>query len=144
MEDIQNLAGIVEELKDKLTDTQYKDILELSKKIYDKKNQKYVKCLLITNKMLKYQDDHDDDDDDDGSIETLNQFSHYDGCDFPCKIVITKEMETIEKIYKVSEFSWSCDLEEKSDISTNSYKILKEKKYINFHNKYVIVYLCDM
>ena len=74
MEDIQNLAGIVEELKDKLTDTQYKDILELSKKIYDKKNQKCVKCLLIKCKMLKYQDDDDDD-----TIETIDQFNQYDG-----------------------------------------------------------------
>tara|TARA_R110002167_G_scaffold156047_1_gene350652 strand:- start:240 stop:656 length:417 start_codon:yes stop_codon:yes gene_type:complete len=138
MEDIQNLAGIVEELKDKLTDTQYKDILELSKKIYDKKNQKYVKCLLIKNKMLKYHDDENDD-----TIETIDEFSHYDGCDCPGRIVITKEMETIEKIYKVSDL-YSCDLEDDSEISPSVYKILKEKKHINFNNKYVVVYLCDM
>ena len=139
MEDIQNLAGIVEELKDKLTDTQYKDILELSKKIYDKKNQKYIKCLLIKNKMLKYQDDDDDD-----TIVTIDEFSHYDGCDCPGRIVITKEMETIEKIYKVSDLYSSCDLDEKSEISTSGYNLLKEKKHLNFNNKYVVVYLCDM
>jgi len=34
--DLQNLAGKIEELKDKLTDEEYKDLLELSHKYYDK------------------------------------------------------------------------------------------------------------
>ena len=41
--DLQNLAGKIEELKDKLTDEEYKDLLELSHKYYDQEKQKEEK-----------------------------------------------------------------------------------------------------
>tara|TARA_A100001201_G_C3961891_1_gene162884 strand:- start:49 stop:525 length:477 start_codon:yes stop_codon:yes gene_type:complete len=41
--DLQNLAAKIEELKDKLSDEEYKDLLELSHKYYDKEKQKEEK-----------------------------------------------------------------------------------------------------
>jgi len=43
IQDLQNLAGKIEELKDKLSDEEYKDLLELSHKYYDKEKEKQEK-----------------------------------------------------------------------------------------------------
>ena len=53
MENLQNLAGKIEELKEKLTDGEYKDLLELAKECYDKKEEekakkKFIKVMCIT------------------------------------------------------------------------------------------------
>ena len=53
MEDLQNLAGKIEELKEKLTDGEYKDLLELAKECYDQKEEekakkKFIKVMCIT------------------------------------------------------------------------------------------------
>jgi len=43
IQDLQNLAGKIEELKDKLSDEEYKDLLELSHKYYDREKEKQEK-----------------------------------------------------------------------------------------------------
>lgn len=53
MENLQNLAGKIEELKEKLTDGEYKDLLELAKECYDQKEEekakkKFIKVMCIT------------------------------------------------------------------------------------------------
>lgn len=53
MEGLQNLAGKIEELKGKLTDGEYKDLLDTAKECYDKKEEektkkKFMKVLCIT------------------------------------------------------------------------------------------------
>lgn len=53
MEGLQNLAGKIEELKGKLTDVEYKDLLDTAKECYDKKEEektkkKFMKVLCIT------------------------------------------------------------------------------------------------
>ena len=53
MEGLQNLAGKIEELKDKLTDGEYKDLLDTAKECYEKKEEektkkKFMKVLCIT------------------------------------------------------------------------------------------------
>lgn len=56
MEKLQHLAGKIEELKDKLSDGEYKDLLELAKQCYDekeeKKKKKFVKCLSGSFKLI--------------------------------------------------------------------------------------------
>ena len=57
MENLQNLAGKIEELKEKLTDGEYKDLLELAKECYDKKEEekakkKFMKVLCIKSQMV--------------------------------------------------------------------------------------------
>ena len=54
MEDLQNLAGKIEELKEKLSDGEYKELLELAKECYDKKEEekrKFVKVMCIQSQM---------------------------------------------------------------------------------------------
>ena len=49
MENLQELVGQIEEIKDKITDKQYKDILELTKKMNDEKDiGKYILVKRIT------------------------------------------------------------------------------------------------
>jgi hypothetical protein len=57
MEDLQNLAGKIEEVKEKLTDAEYKDLLELAHKYYDKEQQdhakkKFMKVMCIKSTMI--------------------------------------------------------------------------------------------
>ena len=57
MEDLQNLAGKIEELKEKLSDGEYKDLLELAKECYDKKEEekakkKFIKVMCIKSEMV--------------------------------------------------------------------------------------------
>lgn len=60
MEELQNLAGKIEELKEKLTDAEYKDLLELSHKYYDKeqerkekeKKKKFMKVMCIKSTII--------------------------------------------------------------------------------------------
>tara|TARA_R110000851_G_scaffold10047_1_gene36714 strand:+ start:202 stop:750 length:549 start_codon:yes stop_codon:yes gene_type:complete len=54
MENLQNLAGKIEELKEKLSDGEYKELLELAKECYDKKEEekrKFVKVMCIQSQM---------------------------------------------------------------------------------------------
>lgn len=71
MEGLQNLAGKIEELKGKLTDGEYKDLLDTAKECYDKKEEektkkKFIKVLCITSSVdtahTKTAVDDDDDD----------------------------------------------------------------------------------
>ena len=60
MEELQNLAGKIEEIKEKITDEEYKDLLELSHKYYDKevikkekiKRKKFIKVLCISSRLI--------------------------------------------------------------------------------------------
>ena len=57
MENLQNLAGKIEELKEKLTDGEYKDLLELAKECYDQKEEekakkKFIKVMCIKSEMV--------------------------------------------------------------------------------------------
>ncbi len=55
MEELQNLAGKIEEIKEKITDEEYKDLLELSHKYYDKekiKKKKFIKVLCISSHLI--------------------------------------------------------------------------------------------
>ena len=57
MENLQELVGQIEEIKDKITDKQYKDILELTQKINEEKDiEKFIKVKRLTFKtVVAYQ-----------------------------------------------------------------------------------------
>jgi hypothetical protein len=67
MEDLQNLAGKIEELKEKLTDGEYKGLLDVAKECYDKKEKakkKFIKVMCITSTIsssIVKDDTHDPD-----------------------------------------------------------------------------------
>jgi RNA processing factor Prp31 len=102
MEELQNLAGKIEEVKEKLTDAEYKDLLELSHKYYDKeqerkekeKKKKFVKVMCIKSTMtldLTAQVDHADCDCGDcndniydlldSTTDTARQYDYNEHCD---------------------------------------------------------------
>jgi hypothetical protein len=62
MEELQDLAGKIEEIKEKLTDEEYKDLLELSHKYYDKevikkekaKKKKFMKVLCVSSSLITH------------------------------------------------------------------------------------------
>jgi len=55
MEELQHLAGKIEEIKEKLTDGEYKELLDLAKECYDKKEEKtkkkFMKVMCIKSEM---------------------------------------------------------------------------------------------
>lgn len=60
MEELQHFAGKIEEIKHKITDEEYKDLLELSHKYYDKevikkekiKKKKFIKVLCVSSQII--------------------------------------------------------------------------------------------
>jgi hypothetical protein len=57
MEELKNLASKIDDVKDKLTDAEYKDLMELSQKFYDKEEEKkagkkFMKVMCITSTMI--------------------------------------------------------------------------------------------
>ena len=149
MDNLQELSNQLDSIKTKLTDKEYKDLMELSKKIYDKKDKKYVKCLVGQIKLNIYEKDNEQD------VEMYilgNCYKHtsYDE-DNEHQVFISPNVSFEEKIFEVREMdcgcvhlnvdeSWMCDTQ---------YDMLKKDKYDNpkfpDNSDYdIVVYLGDM
>ena len=144
MENLLELSNQLDSIKEKLTDKEYKDLMELTKKINDNK-KKYIKCLMIKFKMLKYKNDDDDNYDDEDEIEYIdkfdfNIFEHSGRLD----IHIRKKIEVVEKIYEITDENQGMMVMGENRMNKEAYEDLKENKYENNDDDYVLVYLCDM
>tara|TARA_R110000851_G_scaffold172382_1_gene318722 strand:+ start:405 stop:836 length:432 start_codon:yes stop_codon:yes gene_type:complete len=143
MENLHEMSNQIDSIKEKLTDKEYKDLMELSKKIYDTKDKKYIKCLMIKCKMLRCISD--DDAMDDNGIEYIDKFEYTlferDG---RLDIHIRKQMEVVEKIYEITNEHPGMMVMEENKMNKEAYENLKENKYQNNDDDYVLVYLCDM
>ena len=144
MDNLQELSNQLDNIKTKLTDKEYKDLMELSKKIYDTKEKKYIKCLMIKCKMLRCIVDDDENGDDDG-IEYIDKldftiFEHSGRLD----IHIKKEIEVVEKIYEITDDYPGMIVLGENSMNKESYEALKKNKYENNDNNDVLVYLGDM
>jgi ribosome-binding factor A len=151
MDNLQELSNQLDSIKTKLTDKEYKDLMELSKKIYDTKDKKYVKCLVGKIKLNIYEKD------DEENMEMYilgNCYKHisYEQAESH-QVFITPNISFEEKIFEVREMpcacahlsiidSWMCDTQ---------YDMLKKDKYDRMekidpdNNDYdILVYLGDM
>jgi len=94
MENLQELVGQIEEIKDKITDKQYKDILELTKKMNDEKDiGKYILVKRITFKStVAYQQEY--------STQIITNIGNNDSCSIGTKCCDDEDCEcaTEEKI----------------------------------------------
>ena len=155
MEDLQNLVGKVEELKEKLTDKEYKDFLELAKKCYDKKEEKakrkFVKCLTGSFKLII---DVEDDCDCSFSYTHGDKFNFRRDCEEEgnLQININKNIQFTESIFEVkcAVVSDHRSLNRKECwMSETFHKDLKKNKYyeadeIGDTGLCIIVYLHDI
>jgi hypothetical protein len=146
IQDLQNLAGKIEELKDKLSDEEYKDLLELSHKYYDKEKQKeetrkprkFVEVIKIT-PVCHYATSGNCDWDDDsiGEFTRMDNFVN-DGCDdfrVACRLSLKQE-RTLKEV-KDGE-RWSIDIDHDIQMSETTYLQLKEKKHLIFDDRTLI------
>ena len=144
IQDLQNLAGKIEELKDKLSDQEYKDLLELSHKYYDKEKQKeearkprkFVEVIKIT--PVCHYATYDTSDWDDGSIGEFTGMDNFvsDGCeDFrvSCRLSLKQE-RTLKEV----KDGFGSDIDHDIQMSETTYLTLKEKKHIIFHDTTLI------
>ena len=143
MENLQELSNQIDNIKEKLTDKEYKDLMELTQKINDNK-KKYVKCLMIKFKMIKYKNDDDDYDSED-ELEYIdkfdfNIFEHNGRLD----IHIRKEIEVSEKIYEITNEDPHSMVMGEYSMNKKCYEHLKENKYEGNDDNSILVYLCDM
>ena len=60
MESLQSLATQIDDIKEKLTDKEYKDLLETAQKINNEK-QRFVKCLVIKHYIITHIKDREGD-----------------------------------------------------------------------------------
>ncbi len=133
--DLQNLAGKIEELKDKLTDEEYKDLLELSHKYYDKEKAKEEKKkprmfveYIVIKPVCKYGI-RDGADDEDGDV--LGEFEGEDHFFFEnegFKLHCSLELKQEKKLKEVRE-GYQHMLGE-MEMNKATYDVLKEKGHI--------------
>ena len=144
IQDLQTLAGKIEELKDKLTDEEYKDLLELSHKYYDKEKQKeearkprkFVEVIKIT-PVCHYATygNCDWDDDSIGEFTGMDNFIN-DGCeDFrvSCRLSLKQE-RTLKEV----KDGFGPDIDHDIQMSETTYLTLKEKKHLIFDDSTLI------
>jgi len=140
IQDLQNLAGKIEELKDKLSDEEYKDLLELSHKYYQKeesrKPRRFVEVIKIT-PVCHYATSGNCDWDDDsiGEFTRMDNFVN-DGCDdfrVACRLSLKQE-RTLKEV----KDGFGSDIDHDIQMSETTYLTLKEKKHIIFHDTTLI------
>ena len=159
MEDLQELVGQIFEIKDKITDKEYKDILELTQKINEEKDiGKFIKVKRLTFKTtVAYQQeyssnivvnignndnfgigtkccDEEDCDCNDGEKIIAFQMKHY------CETIDL----TLKVVHSVKKYSWSDDLKEcgieNEEIAVHTYeKIKRDIYYTNDMHNYIFI-----
>ena len=154
MDSLQSLASQIDDIKEKLTDKEYKDILETAQKINNEK-QRFVKCLVIKHHVITHIKDGEDDDEllTSGGCNGF-QFLRDEGqTAAELKIDVDVSTKTEEKIFEVrpQETNEDCSCHEidldKLTMNTHFYDKLKKRIYRGMHSGLegaVIVFLKDM
>jgi len=133
--DLQNLAGKIEELKDKQSDEEYKDLLELSHKYYDKEKAKeekknprmFVEYIEIKPVCYYHTEDGYGDDDSEGLGEfekDENFLGEHESYKIHCSLELKKE----RKLKEVKE-GYQHTLGD-MEMNKSMYDTLKEKGHI--------------
>ena len=154
MDSLQSLASQIDDIKEKLTDKEYKDILETAQKINNEK-QRFVKCLVIKHHVITHVKDGEDDDEllTSGGCNGF-QFLRDEGQTVAeLKIDVDVSTKTEEKIFEVrpQETNEDCSCHEidldKLTMNTHFYDKFKKRIYRGMNSGLegaVIVFLKDM
>ena len=145
MEDLSELSNQLDNIKEKISSKEYKDLMELSKKIYDKKNKKYIKCLVGTFKLSYTIDEGDNEPMIRNDADAYCNVFYGDSYD-RLQISVQKNINFNDKIYEIRESDtdngimtlgedWMC---------TQHYENLKKNKYEINNDEGIIIYLNDM
>ena len=154
MEDLQNISNKLDEVKQKLTDGEYKELIELVAKVHTEK-KKFVKCRVHHVRQYVYMNDGEDE------IEFITSGDGFkverrDGqTDSSLKVCTSISCELDTLIFEVQANVFlagdECSVHELSlknkTMNMNFYKKLKEDKVINGHsslNDDCIIFLNDM
>ena len=151
MDSLQSLASQIDDIKEKLTDKEYKDLLETAQKINNEKQQ-FVKCLVIKHRVLTYIKDDEDGAEFVAQYDNGFHFQRDNGqTDQELKINIDVSTKTEEKIFEVQSSNEDCRCHEidldKLTMNTRYYDKLKEEIYLDGHRDLkgaVIMFLNDM
>ena len=152
MDSLQSLASQIDDIKEKLTDKEYKDILETAQKINNEK-QRFVKCLVIKHHVITHIKDGEDDDEllTSGGCNGF-QFLRDEGqTAAELKIDVDVSTKTEEKIFEVQSSNEDCSCHEidldKLTMNTHFYDKFKKRIHRDRHaglQGAVIVFLKDM
>lgn len=159
MENLQELVGQIEEIKDKITDKQYKDILELTKKMNDEKDiGKYILVKRITFKStVAYQQEYSTNiitnSGNTDSCSIGNKCCDDEDCDcnheektisFQVRHSVDREYSTLKVVEKINLPSWSCENNlvgiKEGEIAEHTYKnIKKDIVYTDGKHNYIFI-----
>ena len=153
--ELHDVVNKIDELKEKLTDNEYKDLLELTQKYYDKckeqeekAKKKFVRCLIIKSSLTYYEKDKEHDRED---LYVNNITYRYEApCEKDdCECGMCGEVGTLERVYcevtqsvetqlfeikNHSDFSGWCINETESCMSEYALGKLKDKKYMTHYS----------
>jgi len=143
IEDLQNLAAKIEDLKEKLSDEEYKDLLELSHKYYDKEKQKeearkprkFVEYIEIRPVCLYATSGNCDWDDDEMGEFTGEYHITEDCCEnfkVHCKVILREERRLKEV---VETWTGTRNEDNETQMHETCYLQLKEKKHLIMQDK---------
>mgnify|MGYP003631661167 FL=1 len=159
MENLQELVGQIEEIKDKITDKQYKDILELTKKMNDEKDiGKYILVKRITFKStVAYQQEYSTNiitnSGNTDSCSIGNKCCDDEDCDcnheektisFQVRHNVNTEDLTLKVVKTLNLPLWRCDSKETGiedgEIAEHTYKnIKKDIVYTDGKHNYIFI-----
>ena len=159
MENLQELAGQIEEIKDKITDKQYKDILELTQKIHEEKDiGTFIKVKKLTfNTLIAHQQEFDSNvtynSGNNNNYSIGSKCCNDENCDCNHEEKVTSfqgrhSCETIDIILKVVDkvkaYTWSHDTKSHGiydgEIALHTYeKIKKEIYYTDGSHNYIFI-----
>ncbi len=148
VQDLQNLADKIEDIKDKISDEQYKDLLELAHKYYDQEKnkppKKLVEIMKITCLSLCSTTGHENLEQDD--IEVVEDEGHF----FPeedepvqgFKVHVKNCLHQEKKILEVVNLKpYQEDFNMETMINIDTFELLKDSKYFNRSERELWIYL---
>jgi len=148
MENLQELSNQLDNIKEKLTDKEYKDLMELTQKIHINK-KKYVKCLIGIIKLNIYEKEEQND----MELNIVGNCFKHQGYDQTGdhNIHITPNVKFEEKILEVREIDdGAVHLNVDDNFMCNQqYELIKKNTYQKFDfpdndDCDIVVYLGDL
>jgi hypothetical protein len=131
MEELKKLADILEDVKTKISDEEYKQILETSHKIHKKQERQYVKCVIHQVEQYTYMKD-----DMDG---TQCVFSNSDGFTFERGDCVDEALEIFIETHNkmetyIFEVEPNCNVQADFGCQCHEFDMKNKTMNINFYD----------
>jgi len=152
MDNLQKIVEQIDNVKEKLTDKEYKDLME-GLGLINKKREIYVKFLCIYGKADIVTDDIEScefsrysisgKETDSSSWNYFKCSDHCDCCDVFNRMDVKVSLSQEILVRKVTDYKKQTEDQRETELPKNVYEPLKEKGYFRYGDQ-MLIYICDM